>query len=442
MNETDSGIAQLAYRKISWRILPLIALGYGAAYLDRVNISFAALQMNRDLKFSGTVYGLGAGIFFISYAALEIPSNLLLYRFGARRWLARIMVTWGLVAMGMMFVRTPMQFYVARFLLGVAEAGFFPGVIYYLMQWFPPELRGRSITRFYVAWPLSVVVMGMLAGFLMGLDGNLGLSGWQWLFLVEGLPAVVLGVVFFMILPDTPADARWLSEAERAAVAADIQRPRIESMRSGSVPTGSVTQDPRIWMIGGFMFLMLASSYAYSFSAPSIVYKLTGLSIRGTGFVIAAMNLAGAAAMVLNGWLSDRSRDPYWHVIPGCLMMSAGFLAFGLSSEPAVALGGLLCLIMGHMSLQGPMWTISTSFLRGRAAAVGVAAMNCTGILGGFVGPYWVGFAKDLTGNEQRGMVPMAAPMLFGAAIMLYLRHRTRQSAARLAAGPACPVRV
>ncbi|MDP9014203.1 MAG: MFS transporter [Pseudomonadota bacterium] len=423
---TGSSLAQRTYRKVSLRILPLIALGYGAAYIDRVNISFAALQMNRDLKFSGTIYGLGAGIFFLSYSALEIPSNLLLYRFGARRWLARIMVSWGLIAMGMVFVRTPMQFYVARFLLGAAEAGFFPGVIFYLMQWFPADLRARSVTRFYIAWPLSSVIMGVVAGSLMGLDGRLGMAGWQWLFVVEGLPAVVLGVVFFLLLPDGPADASWLTQPERDAIIADVRRPKLLAPEPCEA-LGPGLRDPRVWMLATFMFFMLASSYAYSFSAPSLVLKLSGLSIGGTGFVIAGMNLLGAGAMLVNGWLSDRAKDPYRHVIPGCLMMSGGFLALGVSSDPAIALSGLLCLIMGHMSMQGPLWAISTAFLRGRAAAAGIAAMNSVGILGGFAGPYWVGFAKDLTGNEQRGMVPMVTPMLMGAGTMLYLRYRAKR---------------
>ena len=191
--------------------LPLIALGYGIAFIDRANISFAALQMNRDLHFSATIYGLGGGLFFLSYALFEVPSNLLLVKFGAR-----IMITWGVIAAGMRFVRTPVQFYVMRFLLGLAEAGFFPGVIYYLTFWFPAEVRGRAISRFYVAWPLSTVVMGALAGTLLGLQGKLGLAGWQWLLLLEGLPAIVMGIVIFFFLPDTPRDARWLSAGEKA----------------------------------------------------------------------------------------------------------------------------------------------------------------------------------------------------------------------------------
>lgn len=430
----NSALERSAYRKASLRIIPLIALGYGAAYIDRVNISFASLQMNRDLKFSATVYGFGAGLFFLSYAACEVPSNLLLYRFGARRWLARIMVTWGLVAMAMVFVRTPTQFYIGRFALGMAEAGFFPGVIFYLTQWFPAELRARSITRFYIAWPLSTVVMGVLAGALMSLDGRWGLAGWQWLFAVEALPAVLLGVVFFMLLPDGPATARWLSEPERNAVLGRMQGPMPHQTPAHAEPIGPALRDPRVWLLGIFMFCMLGSSYAYSFSTPAIVQSLSGLSITGTGFVIAAMYLLSAAAMFGNGILSDRAHDTFLYVIPGCLMMSGGFLAVALSPIPSIALSGLFVLIVGHMSMQGPLWSISTRFLKGRAAAAGIAVMNTIGILGGFVGPYWMGIARDLTGNYRRGLLIMAVPMLIGACIMLHLRRQSKRAPAPLIA--------
>src|SRR5271169_6231292 len=211
----DNILGASALRKANVRLIPLIAIAYGVAYTDRVNISFAALQMNRDLHFSASSYGLGAGLFFLSYAACEIPSNLLLVKFGASRWIARIMFTWGLLAMGMMLVKTPLQFYVVRFLLGMSEAGFFPGVVFYLSQWFPANVRARTVSRFYVALPLSSVFMGGLAGVLLNLQGRLGLAGWQWLFLAEGLPAVVLSVVFFFFLPNTPGEAKWLTTGER-----------------------------------------------------------------------------------------------------------------------------------------------------------------------------------------------------------------------------------
>ena len=308
----------------------------------------------------------------------------------------------------------------------MAEAGFFPGVIFYVSQWFPIELRARSIARFYVAWPLSVVVMGVLAGALMGLDGHLGLKGWQWLFAVEGFPAVILGVVFFFVLPDGPATARWLTEPERSAVLARRERasPHSPKQHDSIAPA---LRDPRVWLLGIFNFCMLGSSYAYGFSAPTIVQTLSGFSITGTGFVIAAMYLLAAAAMFGNGILSDRARDTFWYVIPGCLMMSGGFLAVALSSNPSIALTGLLVLIVGHMSMQGPFWSIATRFLKGRAAAAGIALMNTIGILGGFVGPYWMGIAKDLTGNYRRGLLTMAVPMLIGAGIMLYLRRQSQR---------------
>src|SRR6201996_381969 len=212
----DHAVGRAALRKASLRLIPLLFLGYCIAYMDRVNISFASLQMNRDLHFSASTYALGAGLFFVSYAACEIPSNLLLYRVGARRWFARILLTWGLLAMGMMFVKTPVQFYVMRFLLGMAEAGFFPGVIFYLSQWFPMHMRARAISRFYISFPISSVLMGAIAGFLLDLQGKAGLAGWQWLFLIEGLPAVALSMVFLFFLPAGPAVARWVTEEQRA----------------------------------------------------------------------------------------------------------------------------------------------------------------------------------------------------------------------------------
>jgi MFS transporter, ACS family, tartrate transporter len=426
-------VATRALRKATWRLLPLIALGYGTAYMDRVNISFASLQMNRDLHFSNTIYGFGAGLFFLSYAACEVPSNLLLYRFGARRWLARIMVTWGVIAMAMLFVRTPWQFYTARFLLGMAEAGFFPGVVFYLMQWFPPEQRARTIARFYVAAPLSTVFMGVVAGALLNLQGRMHLAGWQWLFLVEALPAVVLGVIFYFFLPDSPAEAAWLSEPERAAILAGVRRAPA-SVHSDSVLRA--LSDARVWLLGLFMFFMLASNYAYTYFAPDILRSVSGYSITRIGFIIAALNLLGAFAMIGNSWHADRSSTrvpgtiqlPFWHVIPCCLLMAVGLSGLGVATSPVVAILALLFIILGNYGMQGPLWAVSASFLSGRSAAAAIAAMNTIGILGGFVGPHWMGFARDLTGNYQRGLVTMTIPMLLAAVIMLYLRRQAARA--------------
>jgi ACS family tartrate transporter-like MFS transporter len=416
-------IARTALRKATWRLIPLIALGYGVAYMDRVNISYAQLQMNADLHFSNTIYGFGAGLFFLSYAACEIPSNLLLYRFGARRWLARIMVSWGIVAMAMMFVRTPMQFYAARFLLGVAEAGFFPGIIFYILQWYPAHLRARAITRFYIAFPISTIVMGALAGALMGLQGHLGLRGWQWLFLVEGLPAIVLGIAFFLLLPDGPADASWLTGPERDSILSAVEHDTATAHADRhSVATAFL--DARVWLIGIFFLCVQAGYWAYGFSAPAIVQDVTHAGIANTGFLLAALGILGAVAMVLAGMHSDRTADRHSHVLPWVLLMLAGFVGCGLSGSPLIALPALAVVFCSYCAMQGPLWAIPAAYLTGRSAAAGIAAINMLGILGGFIGPYWMGLARDLTGNYQRGLLTMTAPLLLAAAIMLHLRRQ------------------
>ena len=406
-----------ALRKASLRIVPLLAVAYGVAIMDRVNISFASLQMNRDLHFSATVYGFGAGIFFLSYAVCEVPSNLALVHFGARRWLARIMVTWGLLAMAMIFVRTPFQFYAVRFLLGMAEAGFFPGVVFYLMQWFPQETRARAISRFYVSSPISAMVMGAIAGTLLGMQGRLSLAGWQWLFLVEGFPAILLGVVFLIFLPDDPTHAAWLTKSEQTAILKAVPPPA-----SSTHSIGPALRDPRVWLLGLFMFCMLGTNYAFLFSEPAIVQKITGFTVNRTGFVIAAVNLLGALALVANGIVSDRRRAPFAHALPGCFLTAAGFLILGTTASANLAIGAVILINVGMWSMQGPLWAIGTSYFTGRTAAAAIAAINTIAIVGGFVGPYLMGIAKDLTGNYQRGLLMMCPPMLLAAVILLYLR--------------------
>ena len=426
LTSSDAAIGASALRKASLRLIPLIALGYGTAYMDRVNISFASLQMNRDLHFSASTYGLGAGLFFLSYAACEVPSNLLLYRFGARRWLARIMITWGLLAIGMLFVRTPAQFYTVRFLLGMSEAGFFPGVVFYLMLWFPPELRARAISRFYISLPLSSVFMGLIAGALLNLDGHLGLRGWQWLFLVEGLPAVLLGIAFFLFLPDTPAHAKWLTEDERLWIVRQVSKAPYEAAHHGD-SVGRVLLDLRVLQLGIFMLFMLASLYAYTFIAPDIVQRSTHLSTTNVGFIIAGLSLLGALGMLLNAIHSDHTRERYWHIIPWCLFISLGFFICGVSTKPVIVVPALGLLILAYNSMQGPLWSLPATFLKGRSAAAGIAAINMIAITGGFLGPYFIGFAKDLTGDYQRGLSLMGLPMLLGTAIMFYLRRHARR---------------
>jgi ACS family tartrate transporter-like MFS transporter len=413
-----------ALRKASWRLIPLIALGYGVAYMDRVNISFASLQMNRDLHFSASTYAFGAGLFFVSYAACELPSNLLLYRVGARRWFARIMFTWGLLAMSMMFVKTPLQFYIMRFLLGMAEAGFFPGVIYYLSQWFPLHLRARAVSRFYISLPLGSVVMGAIAGALLDLQGKAGLAGWQWLFLVEGLPAVLLSIVFLVFLPAGPEQAKWLTADERQWILDHVTPSGLIDAHSGRV--SRALRDPRVWQISVVFLCMLGTSYAYTFSAPAILKVITGFNNRNLGFLIATMSLLGAPAMILNAMHSDYQQERYFHVAIPFALMATGYLIGGLSVVPWLAVPALAMASLSYFSLQGPLLALATSFLHGRSAAAGFAIMNTIGILGGFAGPLVMGRARDLTGSYQPGLLMLVIPTLVAATMVLLMRLQSR----------------
>jgi MFS transporter, ACS family, tartrate transporter len=426
----DHAVGRAALRKASLRLIPLLFLGYGVAYMDRVNISFASLQMNRDLHFSASIYGFGAGLFFVSYAACEVPSNLLLYRVGARRWFARIMFTWGLLAMAMMFVKTPVQFYIMRFLLGMAEAGFFPGVIFYLGLWFPQHMRARAISRFYIALPLSTVLMGAVAGFLLGLQGRAGLAGWQWLFILEGLPAILLSIVLLVYLPCGPEEAKWLTEEERQWILHHL-RPS-GPVDGHGIPIGRVLLDRRVWQISLVFICMLGTSYAYSFSAPAIVQGLTGLSIRNVGFLVALMNLLGAPAMILNAVHSDRTRERYLHVAIPFLLVTSGYLIAGLSVAPFIAVPALAMASVSYFALQGPLLALAISFLHGKSAAAGIATMNTVGILGGFFGPLGMGLAKDFTGSYQRGLLMLIIPSAVSATTIFLMRSRCRQTNALL----------
>jgi ACS family tartrate transporter-like MFS transporter len=428
VEEVDSSIGASSLRKASLRLLPLIGIAYGVAYTDRVNISFAALQMNRDLHFSASMYGFGAGLFFLSYAVCEVPSNLLLYRFGARRWIARIMFTWGLLAMGMMFVKTPLEFYFVRFLLGMSEAGFFPGVIYYLSQWFPANVRARTVSRFYVALPLSSVFMGGLAGALLNLQGRLGLAGWQWLFLAEGLPAVVLSVIFFVFLPNTPAEAKWLTTEEREWL---LNQLRASNSAIGERHGEGVLHailNPRVWQLGMYLLCIYIGFYAFSFSAPVMIQQVTGLSNANVGFVIAIMGVLGALGMVLNGQHSDRANERYLHLAVPCVLIAAAFVVGGLTVAPIFAIPAYAIIFIGFNATGGPSWAVASGFLTGRSAAAGIATANTIAIVGGFLGPYWMGRARDFTGNYQSGMLTLAIPSLAGAAIVLVMRHQVIHS--------------
>jgi ACS family tartrate transporter-like MFS transporter len=421
-SDASARVGKRALRKASWRMIPLLGVGYGIAYMDRINISFASLQMNRDLHFSAAVYGFGAGLFFLSYAACEVPSNLLLCRFGARRWLARIMLTWGLLAMAMMLVRTPVQFYVMRFLLGVAEAGFFPGVIFYLSEWFPAQVRARVISRFYIALPLSSTVMGAVAGPLLHLQGRLGLAGWQWLFLLEGLPSVLFSVVLCRLLTDKPKDAEWLSVEERAWLMREMASEHAEGGHGEDI--GSALRDARVWQIGGIMLCMLTTAYAYQLSSPAILERATGLGVTAVGWLVSGAGLLGAVAMLGNAAHSDRTGERRWHVVVPFLLMVVAFAVSGLLRTPWVVVAGLTVGYVCNVGLQTPLLALPGTFLKGRSMAAGIAAMNTVGMMGGFIGPWAMGLVKDHTGEYRMGLAALAVPSLVAAGLAWGLRVR------------------
>jgi ACS family tartrate transporter-like MFS transporter len=430
-SDDDEALERATIRKIAWRLLPLIAVGYGIAFIDRVNISFASLQMNRDLHFSATIYGLGAGLFFVSYAALEVPSNLALVRFGARRWIARIMLTWGLLAAGMMFVRTPMHFYVMRFLLGAAEAGFFPGVIYYLNQWFPAHYRGRAVSRFYIAAPLSGVVMGAVAGSLLGLQGHLGLAGWQWLFLVEGAPAIIMSLVFLIWLTERPADARWLSDDQRQWLETRLAAERAQAAASGDHHIFKALLDPRVVAFTVVNFCYLGSYYAFNLSAPAVLQAATGLSTGNVGFLVSAGGLTGAAGMMFIGWHSDLRRERYLHLAVPLVLVAACFGVMAFGHGPLLIGATYLVFMAAYFAVAGAFWTAPGEMIDPRALAVAVAVINGVGQVGSFLAPRAWGIVRDATGDFHVGLTALIVPYILAAVIVLGLRqaHKRRLAA-------------
>jgi ACS family tartrate transporter-like MFS transporter len=408
----DRAPLETALRKAEWRILPLLSICYLVAFMDRANISFAAGSMNQDLHFTPYVYGLGAGLFFVSYALCEVPSNWLLLKFGARKWLARIMVTWGLLAMAMLLVRGHASFYGMRLLLGAAEAGYWPGAIYFMSLWFPSKERARAISLFYIALPLSSTVMGSVAGALLRLDGRMGLHGWQWLFLVEGLPALVLGVVMWFTLSERPSSAGWLNSEEREALEAEVATGTTASQGDRKEALRMVFRDMRVWVLGLFAVFMLSGYYALSFFLPELVRMLTGFTAQTVGYLIAASGALGAAAMLLNAVHSDKTGERLWHSVVPLMMLTLLMLFAGVNLHGGLAAAALLLMIVVFSALQGPFLAVATELFRGEEGALAIATMNMCGILGGFAGPYWMGWTRQVTGGFPVGIASLCVPWL------------------------------
>jgi len=423
MTSTSSTIEQATIRKVTWRLIPFLLLLYFIAYLDRVNVGFAALQMNEDLGFSASVYGLGAGVFFAGYALCEVPSNLILARVGARRWIARIMFTWGLISISMIFIRGPLSFYTLRFLLGVAEAGFLPGIIYYLADWYPAKQRAKAVGWFMSAIPLSIIIGGPIAGLLLGLNDLLGLRGWQWLFLLEGIPAVLLSIVTFFYLTDHPDHARWLSPEQQQWLTEKINTEQSQARERYGISLGRMLLHPTVWLLALLALACQSGSYGLSLWIPQIVKNLSGFSDFQVGMITALPYCAAAIGMVLVGAHSDRTGERFLHIAVPSLLAVFGFCLSAWLTSPLPAIIALTIAAVGDLSSRGPFWALPGRFLSGSASAGGIALINTIGSLGGFVGPFAVGWIKDRTGDYSDGLYFLAALLFIGAILTMYLRR-------------------
>jgi MFS family permease len=403
---------------VALRVVPLLFAAYVAAYLNRVNVGFARLQMVSELSFSDTVYGLGAGIFFIGYLLLEVPSNAALSRLGARLWIGRIMITWSLVSAATMFVRTPGQFYLSRFLLGAAEAGFFPGMIFYLTQWFPSRARARITAWLITAIAASGVVGGPISGWIMNaLSGARGLSGWKWLFVLEAVPTLLLGFAILAWLPDSIGRASWLEPRDRAILEEALAR---EGAAKVHVPLRQVFTHPTVWILSLVYFFMMVGLYGVSFWMPQIISSAGIRSVTSVGLLSAIPYAAAAAAAVIVGAHSDRTGERHWHLVLCLLSAAAGFALIGAArtSAPAAVLG-LVLATSGILSALPLFWIYPAALLGGVAAAVGIALINSIGNLGGFACPYIVGSLNDATRSHGPGLYFLAGSVAVGAALVL-----------------------
>jgi ACS family tartrate transporter-like MFS transporter len=420
IEQVPGSLAERAMARIRWRLLPFLGLLYVVSYLDRVNISFAKLTMNASIGIDDAMYAFGAGIFFIGYFLFEVPSNLILERVGARRWIARIMITWGLISAATAFISGPTGFVTMRFLLGVAEAGFFPGILLYLTYWFPASERARVVGLFMVALPLSGLIGSPLSGELLRLNA-LGLDGWQWMLIIEGLPAVLLGVVCLTWLPDRPADASWLKPDEREWLAGALASERSAVANHGYSTLGAALVQPQVWALAVAYFGIVLALYGFNFWLPSLINS-HGVELRYTGWIAALPFLCGAPFMVWWGRRSDRRGERVMHLIVVALLGFAGFAAASaLDSLP----WQILCLCVAVMGVYGSFpvfWTLPTAFLTGTAAAAGIALINSIGNLAGYFGPQVVAWLAPGGRDFRSALFALGLSMLTPAVVVLALR--------------------
>ena len=416
----DSTATAATYRKIAWRLLPFLVFLFVLAWIDRVNVGFAKLAMLDDLGFSEAVYGLGAGIFFIGYFLFEVPSNLLLEKIGARRTLARITILWGLTSVAMAYVESPMSFYVLRFLLGAFEAGFFPGVVLYLTYWFPAAQRARINGMFMTSFAIAGVVGGPIAGFIMSRMVGVGsLANWQWLFIIEGIPSVLAGIAVLRYLPEKPAQAKWLTQAERDHVSQVIAREDAAPEKHSDLK--SLVRNPKVWLCALVYFCIVSGNATIAFWTPSVIKSLGIDNNMTIGLLAAIPFIIGTLAMVWNGHHSDQTGERRAHCAIAALLAGLGLIATGLClGNATLALIALTVAAAGILAAFPVFWSIPGAFLAGTAAAGGIALINCIGNLAGFVAPYMIGFLRTLTGSLSAGLYFVAALEIL-AAVMVFL---------------------
>ncbi|HCJ6670313.1 MFS transporter [Acinetobacter baumannii] len=418
-SEVDTTVRKSAYRKIAFRLMPFLMLCYFCAYLDRVNVGFAKLQMMSDLQFSEAVYGLGAGIFFIGYFLCEVPSNIVLHKVGARRWIARIMITWGILSGCFAFVQTEWQFYTLRFLLGVAEAGLAPGLLLYLTYWFPSYRRARMTVLWFIAIPISGMIGGPLSGLIMDrMSGVHGWFGWQWMFVIEAIPTVLVGLLVLAVLKDSVQDANWLTQDEKNLVKQELAQDN--QHKEGHASVKEFIADKRLWLLAGIYFCVVMGQYAITFWLPTLI-RNSGISDNWhIGLLTSLPYMCAIVVMILAGRSGDHFQERRWHLI---IPMCAGALALTFATLFASNLSlSLICLCIaasGVLTASSLFWMLPTNFLGGVSAAAGIAAVNSFANLAGFCSPYLIGWITTNTGSNAIGMFLITAVLIFGASLVL-----------------------
>lgn len=414
-------------RKAAWRILPIIMICYFAAFLDRVNIGFAALTMNKDLGLTASQFGFGAGIFFLGYVLFELPSNIVLSKVGARLWIARILITWGILSALTAFVWSPTSFYIVRVLLGAAEAGFFPGIIFFMTLWFPAQYRGRMFATFNIAVPFSTIIGAPLSGYVIeAMNGLAGYSGWQWMFMLEALPAIIMGFVVFFWLPDTPAKATFLTAGEKTVLMNRLETEKTAREAKERFTIGSALRDPRVLLMCFIAVGLVMGTTGIAIWMPQFV-KEFGLTNMQTGLVTAIPAIFMAISMILVARSADRTGERVWHAAGPFLVSAAGFTLAAFAPSPLISLLGLTIGAAGIGGASPNIWIFPSTLLTGSAAAAGIALINSVGSTGGFFGPSIIGWVRDATGGFQGSLLFLAFAMLLTAIAILILGRSMRE---------------